>query len=92
MADGHDTHSSTEKFGESSMDIRQAREEKLADLRLLLQANPTLSSTGAAFTQLDEVRVLFIIIINEANGVSTFLPGRPPRFDHIQYIQGATSS
>ena len=92
MADAHNIHYSTEIFGESSMGIRQAREEQLADLRLLLEANPTLSSADAASTRPDEVRVLLVIIINEVNWVSTFLSGRLPKFDHIQYVQGATSS
>jgi hypothetical protein len=68
------------------MNIRQARNEQLADLRLLLEANPTLSSADAALTKL--VKVLFVII----DGVSTFLSGRLPKFDHIQYVQGATWS
>ena len=74
------------------MNIRQARGEQLADLSLLLEPNPTLSSAYAASTKPGEVMVLLIVIINEANAVSTFLSGRLPKFDHIQYVQGATSS
>ena len=92
MADAHDTHCSTEIFGESSINIRQAHEEQLAELGLLLDTNPILSSADAASTRPDEVRVLLVIIINEANEVSTFLPGHLPKFGHIQYVQGATSS
>ena len=46
------------------MSIRQAHEEWLLDLRLLLEANPTLSSTDAASMRLEEVRLLLIIIID----------------------------
>jgi hypothetical protein len=91
VADGHDTNFSTQKIGESSIEIRQARKEQIADLRLLLEADPTLLSADTAFTKPYEVRVLFFIVINEANGVSTFLSGRLPKFDHIQYVRGATS-
>ena len=32
-----------------------------------------------------EVRVLLIVIINEANGVTTFIR-RFPKFDHAKYV------
>ena len=51
-------------FGESLMNIRQTREEQLADLRLLMEAKPTLSNVDAAFTKPYKVSVLLIIIIN----------------------------
>ena len=61
MADDHsDTHHPTDQVGEVSTNIQLAFEKRLADLKQLLKANPTMSSTEATHVEACEVRVLII--------------------------------
>ena len=61
MADEHrNTHHPTDQVGEVSTNIQLALEKRLADLKQLLEENPTLSSIEAAHVKACEVRVSII--------------------------------
>jgi len=54
------THPAIDQVGEVSPNIQLVLEERLADLKQLLETNPALSSTEAAHIEVHGVRVSII--------------------------------
>ena len=61
MADNnHNSRYTTDQVGEVSTKNQSALEDRLADLKQLLETNPALSSTDAAHVEAHEVTVSII--------------------------------
>ena len=90
MADDHrNAHRLTYQVGEASTDIQLALDKRLADLKQLLETNPSLSSTEAAHMEAYEVRVS--IIASEQVPIS--FPGCLPKSSSgTQYVRLAPRS
>ena len=82
--DDHNSRHSTDLVGEVSTKIRSALEDRLADLKQLLETNLELSSAEEAYVEAHEVTVSIIY----SEQVSIFFPGRFPKSSTIRYIQG----
>ena len=89
MANDHrSAHHPTDQVGEASTDIQLALGKRLADLKQLLETNPSLSSTEAAQMEAYEVRVS--IIASEQVLIS--FPGCLPKSSGTQHIRLAPRS
>ena len=86
--DNHTSHHPTDLVGEVSTKIQSVLEDRLAELKQLLETNPALSSTEAAHVEAYEVTVSTIA----SEQVSISLPGRFPKSATIRYIHGAFRS
>ena len=82
MADDHRNAHPTDQVGEASTDIQLALDKRLADLKQLLETNPSLSSTEATHMGAYEVR-MFIIASEQ---VPMSFPGCLPKSSDTQYI------
>ena len=78
----------TDQVGDMSTNFQSALEERLADLKQLMETNPALSSTEAAHVEGHEVTVSIIA----SERVSISFPGRFPKSSTIRYIRGAPRS
>ena len=58
--DNHNSRHTTNQVGEVSTKNQSALEDRLADLKQLLETNPALSSTDAAHVEANEVTVSII--------------------------------
>ena len=83
--DNLNSHHPTERVGEVSTEIQSDLEDRLADLKQLLETNLVLSSAEAAHVEAHEVTVS--IIASELVLIS--FPGRFPKSSTIRYIHGA---
>ena len=59
--DNHNSRQPTDQIGEVSIKIQSALEDRLADLKQLLETNVALSSTEAAHVEAHEVTVSITI-------------------------------
>ncbi len=86
--DNHNSRHSTDQVGEVSTTIQSALEERLVDLKQLLETGPALSSTDGAHVEEHEVTVSIIA----SEQVSISFSGRFPKSSTIRYIRGAPRS
>ena len=86
--DNHNPRHPADQVGEVSTILQSALEDRLADLKQLLETNPAISSAEAAHVEAHEVTVSAIA----SEQVSIFFPGRLPKSCTIQYTRGAPRS
>ena len=86
--DNQNSRHPTDQVGKVSTKIQSELEDRLADLKQLLETNPVLSSTEAAHVEANEVTVSIIA----SERVSFSFPGRFPKSSAIRYIHGAPRS
>ena len=86
--DNHTSRRPTDQVGEVPTNLQSALEDRLADLKQLLETNPALSSEEAAYMEAHEVMVSIIA----SDRVLISFPGRFPKSSTIRYICGAPRS
>ena len=84
----HNNHPATDQVGELSRNIPLVLEERLADLKQLLDTNPALSSTEAAQVEVSGVRVSIIA----SDRVSFSFLGCFPKSPTVRYVGGGPRS